>query len=88
LEKLAPKQTVDRFLELTATDGPEHQLFGHETTIQGTSPPQGYELLMQFDADSILGASFGDGGASTCGTRPLTRSRERWIVGSIGLLLI
>jgi uncharacterized protein DUF1963 len=53
---------VERFRGLVGVPGPEHRLFGHPTTIQDSEPPSGYELLMQFDGDALLEASFADGG--------------------------
>ena len=53
---------VARFRELVTVVGPEHRLFGHPTTIQDGEPPAGHSLLLQFDGDSLLDASFADGG--------------------------
>jgi hypothetical protein len=62
LRETSPEAAVERFRELVRLPGPEHQLFGHPATIQDTEPPSGYELLMQFDGDSLIEASFADGG--------------------------
>jgi len=43
---------------------------------QGARPFQGCELLLQFDADALVGAEFGDGGVSTSGGPRARRSRH------------
>jgi hypothetical protein len=62
LEEYATADVLKSFTELTVADGPAHQMFGYESTIQGTQAPEGYRLLLQMDGDSITGTSFGDGG--------------------------
>ena len=62
LVQTVSEDAARRFAALARLPGPQHQLFGHPSTIQGAEPSGGYELLLQFDGDSLLGATFADGG--------------------------
>jgi len=62
LTGLADEDVVERFIEAIRPSGPWHQVFGHPSTIEGVRPFEGRELLLQVDADALVGAEFGDGG--------------------------
>ena len=62
LARTEPTDAVERFVKLMRSPGPRHQLFGHPSTNQGTDEPDGYEVLLQFDSDALVGAQFADGG--------------------------